>query len=169
MSDVARLARRTGQVHNFECAKCANPAAAVELIDGEDPIAVGAGPDGEEMAFSLRASAGSVRLTWLGVSLRDATAAVAVLLASAANVDPLDCHGRTGNLVHFAADVASWTTARPAGRNGLCSRTITRGGAKGLVVAVRRATSSRLTTDGLQPEGESQFGTRTNEVRRFLR
>lgn len=90
LSDGARPGRRTGQVHNFVCAKCGNPAAAVELIDGDGPIGVGPGPDGEEMAFTLRAPAGSVRLTWLGVSLREATTAVAVLLASAGNVDPLE-------------------------------------------------------------------------------
>ena len=76
---------------------------------------------------------------------------------------------RTGNLAPFVADAASRTTARPAGSRGLCSRTTPRGGTRGLMVAARRATSSRLTTDGRQPEGETQFGIRTNEVRRFLR
>ena len=101
MSDGARLGRRTGQVHDFVCAKCGNPAAAIALIDGDDPIGVGPGPDGEEMALSPGSSGRSVRLTWLGVSLRDATAAVAVLLSGAGNVDPLELAGQDWELGAF--------------------------------------------------------------------
>ena len=101
MSDGARLGRRTGQVHDFVCAKCGNPAAAIALIDGDDPIGVGPGPDGEEMAFSPGSSGRSVRLTWLGISLRDATAAVAVLLSGAGNVDPLELAGQDWELGAF--------------------------------------------------------------------
>ena len=151
------------------CAKCGNPAAAIELIDGDDPIGVGPGPDGEEMAFSPGSSGRSVRLTWLGISLRDATAAVAVLLSGAGNVDPLELAGQDWELGAFCCRRCEQNYCASCWQPWTVFADDSPGWYEGLMVAARRATSSRLTTDGRQPEGETQFGIRTNEVRRFLR